>query len=229
MTENNRKGRMLTRPGATLKALRKKKGMTIADVSLKTGLPLSSISKLENDKIALTFDKLILVSEALDVDISELFAAPNDLMPRVDGATRRSITRASEGRAIETAQGNYLYLASELLYKKLAPIFGEVFQKDITKYGEFFSHPGEEFVYVLQGTLELHTEIYTPAKLEVGDSIYFDSSMRHAYIAVGDEPCRILSICTTTGSDGGNFFGNKTLQVDTAEAGKTKRRTKTSS
>jgi uncharacterized cupin superfamily protein len=58
-------------------------------------------------------------------------------------------------------------------------------------------HPGEEFVYVLEGILELHTEMYTPARLEAGDSVYFDSGMRHAYIAVGDAPCRILSICTT--------------------------------
>ena len=69
--------------------------------------------------------------------------------------------------------------------------------KDISTYGEYSQHDGEEFVYVLSGTLELHTEMYTPAVLEEGDSMFFDSAMRHAYIAKGDTPCRIMSICTT--------------------------------
>jgi uncharacterized cupin superfamily protein len=94
-------------------------------------------------------------------------------------------------------RGNYLYLAGDLLHKRVVPIVGEVLAKDIQTYGEFMRHPGEEFVYVLEGVLELHTEMYTPVRLEPGDSVYFDSGMRHAYIAVGDTPCRILSICTT--------------------------------
>ena len=190
-------GRVQARPGAALKALRAERGWTLADVSGRTGLPVSSLSKIENGKLALTFDKLVIISEAFEVDISQLFGSSGSEPSRPDGATRRSITRAGEGRSIEVERGNYLYLAGELLNKRMVPIFGEVFAKDIATYGEFLRHHGEEFVYVLQGTLELHTEMYTPARLETGDSVYFDSGMRHAYIAVGDEPCRILSICAT--------------------------------
>lgn len=49
---------------------------------------------------------------------------------------------------------------------------------------------------MLEGTLELHTDLYAPARLEVGDSIYFDSNMGHAYIAFGEATCRVLSVCT---------------------------------
>jgi hypothetical protein len=54
----------------------------------------------------------------------------------------------------------------------------------------------------------LHTEMYTPARLEKGDSIYFDSQMGHAYIAVGDRPCRILSICAPSESVPHDPHGN---------------------
>lgn len=196
-TEKNAGGRQHARPGAALKRLRQQRGLTLAEVAGRVGLPVSSLSKMENDKAAITFGKLMDLSEALDVDIVELIGAAPPPVSKVDGATRRSITRAGDGQAIETDRGNYLYPAAELLYKKFVPIVGDVFAKNIDLYGEYSSHEGDEYVYVLEGTLALHFEIYAPAVLEVGDSVYFDSAMKHAYIAVGDEPCRILSICAT--------------------------------
>ena len=50
---------------------------------------------------------------------------------------------------------------------------------------------------MLEGRLELHTEYYAPLVLEAGGSVYFDSTMGHAYLSVGSELLKILSICTT--------------------------------
>ncbi len=198
MTDVMQAGRTPAKPGGALKALRTKRGWTLSDVSLRTGLPVSSLSKIENDKLALSFEKLVRISDGLGIDITELFGPSAVEAPRQDGAARRSITRAGDGKVIEMGRGNYLYVAAELLNKRMVPIVGEVFAKDIKTYGDFLRHPGEEYVYVIEGILELHTDMYTPARLEAGDSVYFDSSMGHAYIAVGDEPCRILSVCTTS-------------------------------
>jgi transcriptional regulator with XRE-family HTH domain len=197
MAANYSRGRTPAKPGAALKAIRAQQGLTLAEVSERTGLTVSALSKVENDKIDLSFDKLARLSGGLKIDITQLFGPAGSEAPRPESATRRSITRAGEGRSIETSRGNYLYLAGDLLHKRVVPIIGEVFAKDIQAYGELMRHPGEEFVYVLEGTLELHTEMYTPARLEKGDSVYFDSGMGHAYIALGEAPCRILSICTT--------------------------------
>jgi transcriptional regulator with XRE-family HTH domain len=197
MSDQFPKGRTQAKPGTVLKELRGKRGWTLSDVAQRTGLPISTLSKIENEKIALTLEKLIKISDGLGIDITELFGATAD-SAAAEGGNRRSIALAGEGRAIETPKGNYLYTASELLNKRMIPIIGEVLVKDIADYGEFQSHPGEEYVYVLDGTLELHTSAYTPARLQRGDSVYFDASMPHAYIAVGDEICRILSVCATS-------------------------------
>ena len=201
MAANGLSGRVQANPGAVLKALRSQHGWTLTEVSQKTGLPVSTLSKVENGKMDFSFEKLVRISEGLGIDIAELIGPGAGEAPVAANATRRSITRAGEGKAIEMVRGNYLYVASDLLNKRIVPIIGDVFCKDIAEYGDLLRHSGEEYVYVLEGTLDLHTEFYTPARLNKGDSVYFDSSMGHAYIAVGEEPCRILSICATSEAD----------------------------
>jgi quercetin dioxygenase-like cupin family protein len=53
-------------------------------------------------------------------------------------------------------------------------------------------HQGQEFLYVLSGRLELHTELYEPVQLKAGDSILFDSSMGHHYVSLGRKDAEIL-------------------------------------
>lgn len=185
------------KPSAILKALRAQKGWTLADVSERTGLTISALSRLENDKLALTFDKLVLLSEGLGVDITHFFGASVHGEDGVKGGTRRSIARVGEGQSIKVDRGHYLYVAADLLKKRMTPIIGEVFVTDVSQYDSYQKHSGEEFVYVLEGTLDFYTDTYTAVRLEQGESVYFDSTMGHAYVKVGDSPCRILSVCAT--------------------------------
>jgi hypothetical protein len=83
-----------------------------------------------------------------------------------------------------------------MLNKQVTPIISEAKVGTLEEFGEFMHHPGEEFVYVVAGALELHTDSYAPVLLQTGESIYFESSMGHAYVAHGDTPCRFLCVCT---------------------------------
>ena len=168
----------------------------MADVSERTGLPVSTLSKIENGKISLSYDKLARISTGLGIDIGALFA-PDRVSPPVELATgRRSITRAGDGRAIETDTYGHLYPASDLLNKRFVPLIADVRARSLEAFGEMIRHPGEEYAFILEGAVELHTNLYAPVRLEVGDSIYFDSGMAHAYLAAIDGPCRVLSICS---------------------------------
>ena len=190
-------------PGDVLKALRVERRWTLADVSKRTGLPLSTLSKIENGRMALNYDKMMRICTGLNVDIGVLFAAPVQQTaepaerPSIGG--RRSITRACEGRLIETRNQIQHYPAADLLSKQLVPIITEIKARSRAEFGDLLRHPGEEYVLVLEGKLVLHSELYAPVELNVGDSIYFDSNTAHGYVAGGGGRCRILVVCSTVG------------------------------
>lgn len=193
--DRTRDDRAANSPGAAVRALRTRSGLTLGDVSARTGLPVSTLSKLENNRVSFSYDKLVQIARGLDVDIAQLLApgTPSLEPTRVGG--RRSIMRAGEGVPVDSGTYSYAHLATELLNKQFVPMVGEIRARSLDEFGEMIRHPGEEFVYVLEGTLELHTGIYAPVTLEQGDSIYFDSDTPHAYVALGSRVCRVLSIC----------------------------------
>ena len=192
-------GKGVAHPGAALKALRRKHGWTLAEVSKRTGLPVSTLSKIENDRMSPTFDKLARISTGLQIDIATLFGGDAGADAQPAATARRCIVRAGEGKAIETKNYSHLYPAWDLLNKRIIPIVAELHARSLEEFGELIRHPGEEYAYVLEGEVDLHTSVYAPVRLKAGDSIYFDSGMGHAYLAAREGRCRVLSVCTVTG------------------------------
>lgn len=193
-------------PGDVIRNLRKRREMTLSDVSQRTGLAVSTISKLEKGQASLSYDKLVLMSKALEVDISELLeASPATAPPGVALSGRRIVHRAGEGQEVETRSYRQTYLATELLNKKLVPIIAELHARTldqfIAEFGALIRHPGEEFVYVLDGEVEFHTDLYAPVRLKAGDSMYFDSTMGHAYLKGSNATCRVLAVCSGRGAE----------------------------
>lgn len=185
------------RPGLALRAWRKRKNWTLAEVGTRTGLPVSTLSKIENGKMSLSYDKLARLSAGLEIDIAQLFE-PGAVTPPSTISGRRIVIRAGTGLVIETENYSHVYPAADLLSKRFIPIVAEPRARSLDEFGELIRHAGEEYAYILEGTVEIHTDLYGPTRLEAGDSIYFDSGMGHAYIAVGHGRCRVLSICSAT-------------------------------
>jgi transcriptional regulator with XRE-family HTH domain len=201
-------GRTLTSnaesPGATIRALRLSKGLTLAQVGEKTGLAVSTLSKLEIGSVSLSYDKLMLISKGLGVDMASL-VDPKPQVARGTGlaAGRRTIQRAGEGQLVETRSYRQTYLATDLLNKKMTPMFVEIRARTLEEFSKEFGglihHPGEEFTFVVEGELDFHSEHYAPVRLRAGDSVYFDSEMGHAYLKASDEPCRLVCSCAPRG------------------------------
>ena len=181
------------RPGAALRGYRRLNNWTLADVSGKSGLPISTLSRIEKDLVSPTFHQLTLLSEGLKIDISRLLSGAK-LTTETDGL--RSINRIGDGETVETAQHFLTYLSSDLLKKPFTPIIGLIKARSLDAAGPLQKHPGAEFLFVLQGEVELHTEMYAKLRLKTGESIFFDSSMSHTYVAK-ESPCEILTICTS--------------------------------
>jgi transcriptional regulator with XRE-family HTH domain len=185
----------VAKPGAALRAFRRRQGWTLAAVGEKTGVPVSTLSRIENDQISPTYDQLGKLSLGLNIDMGQLLSGDTEEAKPVQTA-RRSVNRAGDGQLLDTSMQSLRYLSVDLTNKQFAPIIGEIKARSLPEAGEFHRHEGEEFIFVIAGELELHSESYIPLNLRVGDSVYFDSGMAHAYVAVGKERCKILSICT---------------------------------
>ncbi len=183
-------------PGHVLRRLRLERNLTLAQVSERTGLPVSTLSKVETGKMSLSYPKLISISSGLGIDIATLFSSGQAPDVQAVPSGRRSITRAGDGPAIRTATCLYTYPAAELLRKSLNPMVLDLKVRRIEDFGEWMRHPGEEFAIVLEGSVDFHCDLYAPVRLEVGDTIYFDGMMGHGYLAASDGPCRVLCVCS---------------------------------
>ncbi|MBA3833657.1 MAG: helix-turn-helix transcriptional regulator [Chthoniobacterales bacterium] len=183
--------------GSLLRALRARNRWTLKQMSTRSGIPLSTLSKVEHDRLTLTYDKLQLLSQRLNMTMSELFAEPNDT-PGPAVTARRSIGRLDDAVRVNTPNYDYYYLCPELRHKRMIPVLARVRAKSLEQFGDLVHHSGEEYTYVLEGKVALHTEFYDPVLLEVGESVYIDSNMGHAYLAgEGCDEALVLCVCSS--------------------------------
>ena len=186
--------------GSLVRLVRSRSGWTLREMSQKVGIPLSTLAKVESDKLSLTYDKLQQLSERLGLSLTEFLGLRDTgttqaARPVVNG--RRSLTDPDNTVRVTTANYDYQYLCADLREKRMVPIIGRIHAHDTTQFGEFVKHKGEEFIYVLEGSIEVHLECYAPVTLTSGQGIYLDSTMEHAYLAKDCESALVLAVCSS--------------------------------
>ena len=188
----------LPAPSRAIRQARLNQGLSLRALSARAGLPYSTLSKLENGKMALTYDKMIRLAQALNLDLQDIIT---DASPAAApaGVGRRSVTRAGEERDAESERHVHHYPAADLLGKMMIPIIIDVQARSVEELGGLVRHSGEEYLYVLKGTMELHSDLYAALPLGPGDSIYFDSGMAHGYVRTSTGPCTVLAVCAGPG------------------------------
>jgi transcriptional regulator with XRE-family HTH domain len=190
--------------GSLIRSVRTQNGWTLREMSKKVGIPLSTLAKVETDKLSLTYDKLQQLSSRLGMTMTEFLGlgeppAAEASRPVVSG--RRSLAGAENTVRVTTPNYDYQYLCADLRQKRMVPILVRLHSHDIAEFGELVKHKGEEFVYVLEGTIEIHLEFYTPVTLTAGQGIYLDSTMEHAYLAKDCESALVLAVCSSEDPD----------------------------
>lgn len=188
-----------------MREARLKHGWTLADVHGFTGLSISTLSKIETGKVDPHYTKIMLLCETLGVDIAQIIGDEPSTYAggAVESASdtsgflgRRIITRKGDEAKLSDNAYHYRLHAAELLQRSLHPMVLTVRARTIEEFGELMRHSGEEFTYVLKGTVAFYSDLYAPTRLNVGDSIYFDAEMGHAWLAVSEGECVILSTFT---------------------------------
>jgi quercetin dioxygenase-like cupin family protein len=182
--------------GRKIRKLRKGKALTLQNLSTSTGLSKPLLSQIENELVVPPISTLLKISRALEKDITFFFQEPDN-----DGKV--VVVRPFERERLDTKKlgrtdGGYSYesLAYKKTRKNMEPFLIEFERKD-EKDLSFYSHEGEEFLFVLEGNLEFRTE-NDVHRLEQGDSLYFESDVPHAYRAVGKRNAKAIAVVFST-------------------------------
>lgn len=169
-----------------IRALRKDKGMTLADLSKATGLTGSMLSKIENFRVTPSLQAVSSIADALGVSLSDL-VRDLDAKPRIafgPAGARRKVRR-------DGSPWTYWALVDDRSDRRGDPFIIEVPPSQRSRRAN--RHEGEEFMYLLEGELDL---LYGGAtySLSPGDSVYADGSVEHTLINRTGEPAKLLVV-----------------------------------
>jgi transcriptional regulator with XRE-family HTH domain len=171
--------RALTATGPRLRALRKRRETTLADLSATTGISVSTLSRLESGARRPTLELLLPLAKAHGVTLDELVGAPPTGDPRVHlrPVTRHGMTMVPLTRRAGGIQA----------YKLVLPPGSDRREPDLQ------THEGYEWIYVLNGRLRLvlgdHDLVLLP-----GEAAEFDTRVPHWFGGADREPVEFLSL-----------------------------------
>lgn len=187
MTRDDRIGNKIT-------TLRESLGLGVDELAERSGCESAVIVALESGEVAPSLTPLIKLTRALGVRLGTLLDDETELGPIV---TRKDAAEAvTRIKSLETASDagvlDFFSLASGKAARHMEPFLIDV-QPAAPGEHRLSSHEGEEFLYVLEGAIEVE---YGKDRhvLEVGDSIYYDSIVPHQVRAAGESSARILAV-----------------------------------
>lgn len=169
--------------GKNMRRIRTERGWSMIKMCDAIGINQSSLSKVENDLMSLSYDRLVEVAQRLNIDISELFMAEPEGRNSIAASARICVDRANDAKLVKWENFRYQQLGVEVKDRLMIATYGEVTAVKGKTERELGDHSGERFLYVLEGTVEFHSEFYETYILNAGDSIYFDIRLKHSFVA----------------------------------------------
>ncbi len=160
--------------GGKIRELRMRRGYTLKEVSQMTGFSTALLSQIENNVVSPPISTLWKIAEALGVKIGYFFQeSPQE---SIDYALVRKGKGKPTARRETYPNLSFYSLAFGKMDRKMDPYLVE-FDRD-ENCNRAISHEGEEFIYVLEGSLKIHLGDKV-IELREGDSIYYDSRVSH--------------------------------------------------
>lgn len=172
------------RIGVTLLRLRKQRNMTLNEVARKAGLSVSFLSALERGEANPSIATLQKLAELYGTNIRSFFGERGGVKRLVRPRDRKSLQPQPGVRMEELAFGDTLMDPSLF---RIAPGASS---------GGSYHHEGEEFIYVLQGRLEIWLDEIERYTLEPGDCLYFKSTQAHRWRSASDKETLLLWVNT---------------------------------
>lgn len=170
--------------GAHLRRLRAKGGYSLARVAKAANVSVGFLSAVERGQMTASVATLRRLARFYKVNILSLFD-PSEVNPGIVRPEDRKVLEAGRGVRMELLSWGNTVMEPHLF--RVAPSSGS---------GESYAHEGEEFLYILQGDLEIELDGAEPQLLKQGDSFYFESSTEHRWKNPGKKETVVLWINT---------------------------------
>ncbi|OAV64431.1 DNA-binding transcriptional repressor PuuR [Bacteroidales bacterium Barb6XT] len=185
--------------GEKIKSIREAKQLTVEATAERSGLSREQIERIEGNVDFPSLAPLIKIARALGVRLGTFLDDQAELGPVVcrkqDSSEANSIgftNNEAQGRKHMT----YHSLSQDKSGRHMEPFLIDVAPSEKDVNFNLSSHEGEEFIHVLEGSVEINYGKSTYA-LETGDSIYYDSIVAHHVHASGGQTAKILGVVYT--------------------------------
>ena len=181
--------------GAKIKGFRESKGLTIEEIAERSGLSTAQVESIENDQYLPSLGSLIKVARALGVRLGTFLDDNDELGPVVcraaDIEKAESISFSNNATAARKNM-DYHPLASQKAGRHMEPFIIDINPSEEKEF-QLSAHEGEEFIYVLNGTVRIDYG-KTTYTLNEGDSIFYDSIVKHHVHGVPGQSARIMAV-----------------------------------
>lgn len=184
----------LSEIGRFIRAQRKLRGWTLQELANCCNLSLSFLSQVERGLSSPSIISLNAICRALEIPLSNLISYGNSKNDSLSAASDSEISKADQGPNIQMSSGSikYQFLSGNFPGRQFEILIGEI---PPNYHYPLAAHEGEEFGYVLEGTLvfKIREESH---ELSPGDSYHFMATTPHGYETDGEKSARILWVQT---------------------------------
>jgi transcriptional regulator with XRE-family HTH domain len=181
--------------GAKIKSIRESKNLSVEEISERSGLSVEQVTSIETDQNLPSLGPLIKIARALGVRLGTFLDDSDELGPAICRAADReaqSTISFSNGAADARKHMEYHPLAQQKAGRHMEPFIIDINPSEEREF-QLSAHEGEEFIYVMEGQVEID---YGKEKylLNEGDSIFYDSIVKHHIHGTPGKSAKILAV-----------------------------------
>ncbi|MBR6866734.1 MAG: helix-turn-helix transcriptional regulator [Prevotella sp.] len=181
--------------GSKIKGIRESKNLSLEEIAERSGLSIEQITSIENDQNLPSLGPLIKIARALGVRLGTFLDDSDAIGPVVTRAADRerdSSISFSNDATDARKHMEYHPLAQQKAGRHMEPFIIDINPEETPEF-QLSAHEGEEFIYVMQGEVEIiyGKETYT---LKEGDSIFYDSIVKHHVHGAPGKSAKILAV-----------------------------------
>jgi transcriptional regulator with XRE-family HTH domain len=177
--------------GARVKDVRERRGLSLKDISQRTGIDEGTLSSIEDGEIAPPLGTIIKLAKALEMKMGYFISGEQNKPFTIVRRNDRRVVSRHDSRKGEQYGYEFESLAPHKKDRHMEPFLVTLDPAETEE--ERSTHDGQEFIFVLQGSMEvrLGEEVHI---LDPGDAIYYDSTVPHLVKSHGDKSTKILAV-----------------------------------